>query len=117
MLLAVGLFAFAVAVSAGAAWTAPWRFAFHHFMTYPDLDAEIIARKIRGRIFGRAWVVSTIIGSSFIGGAALVPKSVILIPLFAGIIVIVGFAWVQGFRLFRNAVAEMEMEWPSRERR
>ena len=117
MLLAIGLFLFGVTVSVGAAWIAPWQVAFYQFMTYSDLRAEMVTRQVSDRIFNRAWMVSTAIGSTLLAVVALVPKSVILVPLLSGVIVIVGFAWVQGFRLFREAVAELGLEWPPRERR
>lgn len=114
MALALGLFIAAFLISLVLARTGPWNAAFFQSIPFPEIDSEAVQRQVRARTLDRRWLAVGLAGSALTAAAALLPSPLMLVPMFAGIILIVTFAFVRGFVLFKKGVAKLGIEWPPR---
>jgi hypothetical protein len=112
MFLAIGLFVGVFLTSLALTRTAPWNAAFYQSIPFPQIEPDVVQRKVRGRTLRRPWFAVALAGSALTAVAAILPAPLMLVPMFAGIILIVAFAFVRGFILFKTGVAELGIEWP-----
>lgn len=91
---------------------AAWQTAFQLTIPFPSYDENLIYGKIKDRVFSRAWLLIAIVSSSLVAAAMMVDEVTMLVLSGAGVILIVSFTAVQGYRLFRTALKEMNLSWP-----
>ena len=89
-----------------------WNFAAFQSGPFPEIDPDTVERQVKDRRFKRPWLEVTLIGSGLVTVAAFLQPPVMLIPMFAGVMLVVAFGGVRGFLLFKKAVAELGIKWP-----
>ncbi|MFL6754494.1 MAG: hypothetical protein ACJ8FI_06405 [Sphingomicrobium sp.] len=108
------LFFITFAFSTLFARNAPWQWAFYHSLFgLKQIEPEAVQRQVRGRTLNQLWAWITIFGSGLVGSAVFFPDPVMLVPLLAGVILIVTFAFAHGFKLFKTGLSELGIELPA----
>ncbi|MEO7679352.1 MAG: hypothetical protein ABIS14_01485 [Sphingomonas sp.] len=80
---------------------------------FPNYDGEAINTRVKGRALDRLWLAVAIVCSSLIAAAMAVRNEMLMIALlFPGVLLMIGFSYVRGYRLFHAALVEMGLPWP-----
>ena len=94
----------------GFAWNLPW------FLTMPfpkQYDTETIYKHIKGRVFTKAWLAATLVGSAMFAGGWVSGDEVAFIYLMLGALSLVAFvSGVITYRLFYRVIDELGLTYP-----
>lgn len=102
---------------AGSAWWirgCAWNWAWYLTMPFPKLyDPEVIYTQIKGRVFTKGWLASTLVGATMFATGWISGNDVAFVYLALAAISLVGFACgVITYKLFGKAMEELNLTFP-----
>ena len=102
---------------AGSAWLIrafAWNYPLFLTMPFPkQYDAETIYKHIKGRVFTKAWLATTLVGAAIFAGGWVSGSEVTFVYLSLAAVSLVGFvSGVIAYKLFYSAIDELGLTYP-----